>query len=151
MYEVSARQCARLTNEVCWIGTTVSNLPMFNGLNHLETFLLEFEETLLVQQRLLALDEALIATPTRWWGTHKRNIANWIQCRTLMTTRFSEQVKGCEVRYTGQSCLKYHVRDCEEAWSYIPQEQWVHKFINTLDTTPINWYLEAELRLTTAD
>jgi hypothetical protein len=27
----------------------------------------------------------------------------------------------------------------------------VHKFINTLDTTPINWYLQAELCLTTAD
>jgi hypothetical protein len=64
-----------------------------------------------------------------------------------MTTRFSKQVKGCEVRYTGQSFPKDHVRGCEEAYSYIPQEQWVHKFINTLDTTPINWYLEAELRL----
>jgi hypothetical protein len=27
----------------------------------------------------------------------------------------------------------------------------VHKFINTLDTTPINWYLQAELCLTTVD
>jgi hypothetical protein len=27
----------------------------------------------------------------------------------------------------------------------------VHRFINTLDTTPINWYLQAELRLITAD
>jgi hypothetical protein len=26
----------------------------------------------------------------------------------------------------------------------------VHKFINTLDTTPINWYLQVELHLTTA-
>jgi hypothetical protein len=43
------------------------------------------------------------------------------------------------------------VRSCEEAWSNIPQEQWVHKFINTLDTTPINWYLQAELCLTTSD
>jgi hypothetical protein len=33
----------------------------------------------------------------------------------------------------------------------IPQEQWVHKFINTLDTTPINWYLQAELCLVTTD
>jgi hypothetical protein len=43
------------------------------------------------------------------------------------------------------------VRACEEAWRNIPQEQWVHKFINTLDTTPINWYLQAELGLTTSD
>jgi hypothetical protein len=42
-------------------------------------------------------------------------------------------------------------KGCEEAWSNILQEQWVHKFINTLDTMPINWYLQAELCLTTSD
>jgi hypothetical protein len=41
------------------------------------------------------------------------------------------------------------VRSCDEAWSNIPQEKLVHKFINTLDTTPINWYLQVELHLIT--
>jgi hypothetical protein len=27
----------------------------------------------------------------------------------------------------------------------------VHKFIKNLDTTPINWYLQVELHLTTSD
>jgi hypothetical protein len=49
----------RLTSEVPWIGTEVNNLPTFDGLNHLETFLMEFEEIVPVQQRLLALDGAL--------------------------------------------------------------------------------------------
>jgi hypothetical protein len=49
MYEVFAQRCARLTREVCWIGTEVSNLPTFDGLNHLESFLLEFEEIVPVQ------------------------------------------------------------------------------------------------------
>jgi hypothetical protein len=151
MYEVSTRRCARLTREVPWIDTTVSNLPTFDGLNHLEAFLLNFEEIVPTQQRLLAMDEALKETPTRWWGTHKNNITDWVQCRTLMTARFSEKIEGCEVRYTGQSCLKDHVHSCEEAWRNIPQDKWMHKFINTLDTTPINWYLQAELRLITAD
>jgi hypothetical protein len=35
MYEVSAWRCARLTREVRWIGIEVSNLPTFDGLNHL--------------------------------------------------------------------------------------------------------------------
>ena len=43
------------------------------------------------------------------------------------------------------------MRSCEEAWSNIPQDKWVHKFINTLDTTLINWYLQAELCLITGD
>ena len=63
MYEVSTWRCARLNKEVCWIGIEVSNLPTFDGLNHLEKFLVEFEKTVPVQQRLLALDEALKATP----------------------------------------------------------------------------------------
>jgi hypothetical protein len=44
MYEVSTWKCAILTKEVHWIGTEVSNLPIFDGLNHLETFLVEFEK-----------------------------------------------------------------------------------------------------------
>jgi hypothetical protein len=43
------------------------------------------------------------------------------------------------------------VRSFEEAWRNIPQEKWVHKFINTLDMTPINWYLQAEMHLITTD
>jgi hypothetical protein len=94
MYEVFAWRCATLTREVRWIGKEVSNLPTFDGLNHLETFLLEFEEIVPVQQRLLALDEALKSMSTRWWGTHKKNTVEWVQCRTLMTICFSDQVKG---------------------------------------------------------
>jgi hypothetical protein len=45
MYEVSTRRCARMTREACWVGTTMSNLPTFDGLNPLETFLLDFEES----------------------------------------------------------------------------------------------------------
>jgi hypothetical protein len=43
------------------------------------------------------------------------------------------------------------VRSCEEAWRNIPQEQWVYKFINTLDMTPMNWYLQVKLCLITMD
>jgi hypothetical protein len=51
-----------LTRDVPWIDTEVSNFPTFDGLNYLETFLLEFEEILPVQQSLLSLDEALKET-----------------------------------------------------------------------------------------
>jgi hypothetical protein len=68
----------------------------------------------------------------------------------MMTTRFSAQGGNCEAWYTGRSCPKDLVRSCEEAWSDIPREKWVHRFINTLDTTPINWYLKAELCLVTS-
>jgi hypothetical protein len=66
MYEVSTRRCARLTREVHWIGTTLGNLPSFDGLNPLETFLSDFEESVPMQQILLAMDAALRETPARW-------------------------------------------------------------------------------------
>jgi hypothetical protein len=138
MYEVSTRRCARLTREFHWIGTTVSNLPTFDGLNPLETFFSYFEESIPMQQIFLVMNEALKDTLARWWGTHKNNITKRVQCSTLMIVRFSAQVEGCENQYTGRSCPKDHVRSCEESWRNIPQEKWVHKFINTLDTTPIN-------------
>jgi len=97
MYEFFVRPCARLTREFHWIDTTVSNFPTFESLNHLEKFLPNFEEIVRVQQRLLALDEALKETPTRWWGTHKKSIKYWMQCHTLMEVHFSKQVEGCEV------------------------------------------------------
>jgi hypothetical protein len=65
---------------------------------------------------------------------------------TVLSTTVS-----CEVRYTGRSLPKDHVKRYEGAWSDIPREQWVHKFINTMDMTPINWYLQAKLRLITTD
>jgi hypothetical protein len=71
MYEVSTRRCARLTREVRWISTTMSNLPTFDGLNPLENFLSEFETSVPTQQRLLAMDEAMKATPGRWSGHTK--------------------------------------------------------------------------------
>ena len=80
MYEVYTIRCARLTREVHWIGTIVSNLPTFDGLNPLENFLSKIEMSVPTQQRLLAMDEAMKATPARWWGTHKNNITDWTQC-----------------------------------------------------------------------
>jgi hypothetical protein len=96
MYKVSTRRCARLTREVHWIGTIVSNILTFDGMNSLENFLSEFETSVPTQQRLLAMEEAMKDTPTRWWGTHNRNITDWTQCRTLMTAWFSAQEGSCE-------------------------------------------------------
>jgi hypothetical protein len=78
MYEVSTRRCARLTREVHWISTTVNNLPTFVGINPLEEFLSDLEESVPTQQILLALAKVLKSTPARWWGTHKDNILDWV-------------------------------------------------------------------------
>ena len=65
-------------------------LQIYEGLLELFDFLVEFEYKVLEPQRLLALDEALKDTPTRWWETHKNSIIGWSQCQRLLTVRFRD-------------------------------------------------------------
>jgi hypothetical protein len=55
----------------------------------LETFLTQYKDEVLENQRLLALDLTLKATPARWWGTHKEIITNCYQCKQLLHITFS--------------------------------------------------------------
>ena len=66
-------------------------LPTYEGLPNLATFLIEFEGLVTELQRLFALDYVLKATPARWWGTHKQSIVEWAQCRRLLEVRFSDE------------------------------------------------------------
>jgi hypothetical protein len=68
----------------------------------LETFLTQYEYEVLENQRLLALELALKATPTRWWGAHKATITNWYQCKRLLRIRFSAAQKNSkQQKYEG--------------------------------------------------
>ena len=63
-----------------------------------------------------------------------------------MEIRFSTNREYAQQKYTGQSDPKSHIQTCEQNWSDIPEDEWVHRFIHTLDTIPRNWYTETELR-----
>jgi hypothetical protein len=81
LHEVSTRRCARIDHAVRWVGTKIREPPSFHGLNELEEFLTKCEDEVLENQRLLALDIVLKATPARWWGVHKETIQDWYQCK----------------------------------------------------------------------
>jgi hypothetical protein len=63
LHEVSMRMCARIDRVVRWIDTEIREPPSFHWLNDLETFLTQYEEEVLENQILLALDLSLKATP----------------------------------------------------------------------------------------
>jgi hypothetical protein len=63
---VSIRICTRIDRAVRWVGTEIRKPPSFHGVNDLEVFLAQYEDEVLENQRLLALDIALKATPTIW-------------------------------------------------------------------------------------
>ena len=84
-------------------------LPTYEGLPNLVTFLSEFEGRVIEPQRLFALDYVLKATPARWWGTHKQSISEWPQCRRLMEVKFNEEVTIVSQKYTGLSSPTEHL------------------------------------------
>ena len=62
-----------------------------------------------------------------------------------MVIRFSTDREYVQQRYIGESDPRSHIQTCEQNWSDITEDEWVHWFIHTLDTVPWNWYIETEL------
>ena len=62
MHEISGRHCAHLTKSLRWIGSEVSQIPIFNGFSQVKEFLTENEIQVPSSQKLQALDVALRAT-----------------------------------------------------------------------------------------
>jgi hypothetical protein len=64
----------------------------------------------LENQRLLALDITLKATPARWWGAHKETIKDWYQCKLLLRIRFGvEQGSNQLHEYDGHGAPAEHL------------------------------------------
>ena len=75
LHEVSMRRCARITRSVRWVEAQSIELPTYEGLRSLMTFLSEFEGMVTEPQCLSTLDFLLKSTLARWWGMHKRSIS----------------------------------------------------------------------------
>lgn len=63
-----------------------------------------------------------------------------------MWIRFGQINIEMEIKYDGQTNPREHIQLCTTTWKEIPQQEWVHGFIHTLETIPKNWYLETNLR-----
>jgi hypothetical protein len=105
--------------------------------------LAQYEDEVLENQRLLALDIALKATPAIWWDTHKETITDWYQCKWLMCIRFNaEHKKNKKQKYDGQGAPAEHLEKCRTLWKMTPPKEWPHYFIHTLEGIPANWYTD---------
>ena len=78
-----------MSKSLQWIGTEITEIPSYHGLTDIQEFLEQFEQQMPYEQRIAAMDLAVRATPTRWWYTHKENIASWDDIKILMAIRFS--------------------------------------------------------------
>ena len=62
----------------------------------------------------------LKATPTRWWGTHKKSIYEWTQCRRLLDIRFGEEINYIGRKYTGLTNHVEYIEHCRTMWQEYP-------------------------------
>jgi hypothetical protein len=137
------RICARIDRTVRWVRIEIRDPPSFHGLNDLEIFLTQYEDEVLENQRLLALDLALKATPARWWGAHKETITDWYQCKRLLHIRFGvEQTYNKQKKYERLGTPMEHLVECKMLWKMTPPKKWPHHFIHTLEGIPVNWYID---------
>ena len=79
-----------MTRSLHYISTEVRDLPTYDGLSEVDTFLDEFEREVPEKQQFQALDWVLRATPARWWGMHKSSLDDWRKCWRMMTTCFGK-------------------------------------------------------------
>ena len=149
LHEVSGRRLAQITKTLRWIRSEVSTLPIFDGLSDIQIFVQEYEAQLLYSERLQHLVVALRATPTRWWTAHQQNIVTWDTCRRLLLIRFGADTRGMESLYDGVSGPTPHIQACEEAWKDRSNDEWVHLFVHTLDSSLRYWYVETKLHRVT--
>jgi hypothetical protein len=95
---------------------------------------MNYEAEVMENQILPKLYISLKATPAIWWGTHKANINNWLQCKRLLCIRFgAKQEHRYEEKYDGFGQPKEHVEKCMVQWILVPREDWPHHLIHTLE------------------
>lgn len=133
------------------MSSEVRNLPTYDGMNDVDIFLDAFEREVPQKQRFQALDWALHATPSRWWGTHKGSFDDWRECRNMMRTRFRKPKVRMTHKYDGKDDPRTHLAKWAQAYGPKPKPEWVHLFCHNLDVIPMNWYLETELRHGTSE
>ncbi len=92
------------------------------------------------------LNSAFRGTVARWWNGHKKNIHSWADCQKFLRLRFTAPPQEFRSRFNGQTSPQLHLEQCYEAWTKVSQEEWVHRFIHTLEHVAKNWYAEVELR-----
>jgi hypothetical protein len=55
-----------------------------------------------------------------------------------MQIRFGYEEENISQKYTRESDPTDHVEQCKALWILVPEIEWRHRFIHTLDTIPKN-------------
>ena len=56
-----------------------------------------------------------------------------------------DQPQEVRSRFNGKTSPQEHLEQCYKAWKHVPCEEWVHRFVHTLEPVAKNWYANVEL------
>ena len=79
------------------------------------------------------LDSVFRVVAARWWNGHKKYIHSWRACQKFLRLRFMDQPREVRIRFNGKTNPQEHLEQCYEAWKHVPHEEWVHRFVHTLE------------------
>ena len=149
LYELHGHSSTRPTKSLRWLSSQPSALPYFDGSTNPDPFIVQFSGQIPEPQKMTSLELALRVSAARWWKSHKPQIPSWEDCQRLLRLRFKDQPEEVQSKFDGKSSPQEHLAKCYEAWKYVPQDEWAHRFVHTLEPIAKNWYEETELRLDT--
>jgi len=85
------------------VSSEVRNILYYDGLTDVDKFLDSFEREVPEKHRFQALDLALHATPTRWWGTHKDSFEEWREYQRMVRLQFGHPKVWLTEKYNGRN------------------------------------------------
>ena len=71
--------------------------------------------------------------------------SSMIRIIILMEIRFREVMDFPDQKYIGMTNPEEHIEHCRWNWQEYPQQEWVHRFLHTLEIVPRSWYTSVEL------
>ncbi len=83
------------------VSIEVRDLPTYDRLSEVDTFLEKFEREVLKKKHFQALNWVLRTTPMKLWVTHKGSFEDWHECRRRMHTWFGKPRFQLTDKYNG--------------------------------------------------
>ena len=90
--------------------------------------------------------EIAIEAKTAWGTDHTEPQPRRGTCQKFLRPKVTRQAQEMRSKFTGRNSPQEHWKQSYPAWGNIPREEWVHKFVHTLEPIAQNWYMEAEIR-----
>jgi len=104
--------CNMMTRSLCCVSTEVRDLPTYDGLGEVNSFLDRLKREMPERQCFQALNCVLRAMAMWWWGIHRRSFEDWCTCRKMLHPQFEKPIIRMEDKCNEHDGLCAHMSRC---------------------------------------